>query len=129
MLDYIRDVAYITAGRIGWHWHDYEGLMQRLKEELENEGLKPTRLYYKRDNWYGMIYMVPIAPADLKFMLKISREYSQDTLIFLGRLYDVATGRMIGEFTRATFYTEKPDVPSWIEINQPDNRTYYLVLS
>jgi hypothetical protein len=129
MLDYIRDVSYITAGRVGWHWHDYKGLMLRLKEELENEGLKPTLMHYKRDGWHGMIYMVPIVPDDLKFMLKISREYSQDTLIFFGRLYDVSTGRMIGVFTRATFYTEKPDVPTWIEINQPFHRPYYLVLS
>jgi len=119
MLDYIRDVAYITA-----FGGKFSPLMCRLEEDLKSEGFKPKLLYFKRDNLYGVIYMVSVVYENLKVLLRLSRAYDQDRLIFMGRLYDVATGRAIGTYTRATFYSYRPDVPSWIEVE-----SYFLVLS
>jgi hypothetical protein len=119
MLDYIRDVSYITA-----YGGAYSALMCTLERDLESEGFKPTLHYFKRDNRYGLIYIVPVVRENLKLLLRLSRAYDQDRLIFMGQLYDVATGRAVRKYTRATFYTYRPDVPSWIEVE-----SYFLVLS
>ena len=131
MLDYIRDVACITAYRADRGRVTNRKLMDLLKKDMLFGDGKITRCVSMWNRKLREVFIVHILPRPqvLRTLLNLSRKYGQDTLIYFGRVYDVASGRVLGRFTRATFYTYKPNVPYWIKITRPFHRPVYLELS
>ncbi len=103
--------------------------MKSLRDDLLTKNYDPR---YCGSRWNGLrrpIYVIEIYPWhpypwDFKFFLDLSRKYGQNTLIFQGYVYNIATGNVIGKVTREEFLKGKPEHPRWIYMG--DN--VYLVL-
>ena len=144
MLDYLRDVAIISACRKDRDVYDTCPFMLDLKEDLLREGYTPEKRMSKLDGWLHSVYIVPIIQVSndfkllkdisLKLFQDLARKYEQDTFIYGGILYDTRLN-MLKYYTCATIYvsntdsrnklTKKLNKTGWISIE----RDYHLVLS
>jgi hypothetical protein len=149
MLDYLRDVAIISACREDRDVYDNAKLMRALKEDLQREGYTPKKSFSRLDGWWHNVYIVPIVKveADLKLLEDISitffrdlaGKYGRDRFVYGGILYD-AQLNILKRYTHATICVpefdrqnrlskkrDKLDKRDTLELC-PIERGYYIVL-
>jgi len=130
MLDYLRDVAIISAWRKDRDEYENSRLMLSLEEDLFRNGYTPQYCESMLGGRPHDVYIVQICsePQELKTLFDLARKYGQDTMIYAGCLYDVSSGCGRKLYTCATIYAHKPykwKKMNWVHIE----RGYYLVLS
>jgi hypothetical protein len=99
----------------------------RLMRSLRNDLLCITdNITYCPGQWDGFcrpVYMVELGYMRcMDYWIRLSRKYGQNTLLYRGDIYDVATGKVIGHVTRESGWSgkTKPTHPRWIYLG--DNR-------
>jgi hypothetical protein len=117
--------VFITAYRSDRCMADNRRLMKSLRNDLLTQNYKPRPCISR---WYGVrrpIYMIYSYPWNVKFFLDLSKKYGQNTLIFWGDVYDVATGRVIGKVSENGLKNKtKPEHPRWVYLG---SNTYILL--
>jgi hypothetical protein len=119
MFGQLWDYTYITA------WKEEETIknniksMQALKKKLIALDHKPYPcLMY----WHGSLrpmYWMHGYTWHIKKYIDLSKKYGQPTLICLGDIYDVASGKVIGEVYDSDVYrhtTRRSKHPRWIYV-------------
>ncbi len=111
MLDYLMDVAIISACRKDRDVYDNAKLMRALKEDLLREGYTPQKSFSRLDGWLHNVYIVPIIRVkdDLKLLEDISiklfrdlaSKYGRDRFVYGGILYDTQLN-ILKRYTHAT---------------------------